>query len=131
MIGSPRRVEGGGALRVRLIASILVASLLPFFAAWWIANAYVADQARSNADLRLTFSARSAAREASAMLATTRARALELARAQNLQRAARRGDRPAGARRLGPGEAVYLPARHRGGKTIPAGWVGQRLNGAP
>jgi diguanylate cyclase (GGDEF)-like protein len=131
MIGSPRRIEGVGALRVRLIASILVASLLPFFAAWWIANGYVADQARSNADLRLTFSARSAAREASAVLATTRARALELARAQNLQRAARRGDRPAVARLLGPGEAVYLPARHRGGKTIPAGWVGQRLNGAP
>ena len=108
MIGSPRRTERVGALRVRLIASILIASLLPFFAAWWIANGYVADQARSNADLRLTFSARSAAREATALLATTRARALELARTPKLQRAARRGDRPAVARLLGPGEAVYI-----------------------
>ena len=131
MIGSPRRTERVGALRVRLIASILIASLLPFFAAWWIANGYVADQARSNADLRLTFSARSAAREATALLATTRARALELARTPKLQRAARRGDRPAVARLLGPGEAVYLPARRQGGKTIPAAWVGERVSGAP
>jgi diguanylate cyclase (GGDEF)-like protein len=132
MIGAAqRRIERVGALRVRLIASILIASLLPFFTAWWIANAYVADQARSNADVRLTFSARSAAREASALLATTRARALELARTPKLQRAARRGDRPAVARLLGPGEAVYLPASRRGGKTIPAAWVGQRVNGAP
>ena len=109
MIGSPRRVERVGALRVRLIASILVASLMPFFAAWWIANAYVADQARSNADVRLTFSARSAAREASALLATTRARALELARMPKLQRAARRGDRLAVVRLLKCGPW------HRGG----------------
>ena len=45
-----RQVEQLGALRGRLIASILIAGLLPFFAAWWIANAYVADQARTNAD---------------------------------------------------------------------------------
>ena len=120
MIGSQRRIERVGALRVRLIVSILVASLVPFFAAWWIANAYVADQARTNADVRLTFSARSAAREGSALLAATRVRALELAKTQKLQRAARRRDRPALARLLGPGEAVYLPARRSGGKTIPA-----------
>jgi diguanylate cyclase (GGDEF)-like protein len=126
-----RRVERVGALRWRLIASILVAGLLPFLAAWWIANAYVADQARTSADVRLTFSARSAAREASALLVATRARALELARTPKLQRAARRRDRPAITRLLKPGEAVYLPALRRGSKTIPATWVGERVDSAP
>ena len=101
-----RQVEQLGALRGRLIASILVAGLVPFFAAWWIANAYVADQARSHAAVRLSFSARSAAREATALLSETRSRALELARNEKLQRAARRRDRPVLARLLGPGEAV-------------------------
>ena len=126
-----RQLERVGALRGRLIASILIASLLPFFAAWWIANAYVADQARTNADVRLSFSARSAAREATALLSQTRARALELAKNGKLQRAARRRDRPALERLLGPGEAVYLPARRRGATTVPAVWVGQRIEGAP
>ena len=126
-----RRLERVGALRGRLIASILIASLLPFLAAWWIANAYVADQSRTNADVRLTFSARSAAREASALLAATRARAVELARNGQLQRAARRHDRLALARLLGPGEAVYLPAQQRRATTTPEAWVGQRVEGAP
>lgn len=132
MIGSQhRRLERLGGLRGRLIASILIAGLLPFLAAWWIANAYVADQARTNADVRLTFSARSAAREATALLAAIRARALELARDPKLQRAARQRNRPALARLLQPGEAVYLPARRRNGKTVPAVWVGRRIDGAP
>ena len=132
MIGSrQRRIERVGGLRGRLIASILIAGLLPFLAAWWIANAYVADQARINADMRLTFAARSAAREATTILATTRARAVELAKTPRLQRAARRRDRPALARMLRPGEAVYLPALQRGARTIPAVWVGQRVDGAP
>ena len=132
MIGSQKRqIERVGALRGRLIASILIASLVPFFAAWWIANAYVADQARTNADMRLSFSARSAAREASALLTATRSRALELAESQRLQRAARRRDRPALERLLGAGEAVNLPARGTGAKAIPAVWVGQRVEGAP
>ena len=126
-----RQVEQLGALRGRLIASILVAGLLPFFAAWWIANAYVADQARTNAAVRLSFSARSAAREATALLSETRSRALELARNEKLQRAARRRDRPVLAGLLGPGEAVYLPARRRGATTIPGAWVGRRTEGAP
>ena len=125
------RLERVGALRGRLIASILVAGLLPFFAAWWIANAYVADQARTNAEVRLSFSARSAAREATALLSETRARALELAKNGQLQRAARRRDRPAIARLLRPGEAVYLPARRRAGTTQPGVWVGQRAESAP
>ena len=126
-----RQLERVGALRGRLIASILIAGLLPFFAAWWIANAYVADQARTNADVRLSYSARSAAREATALLSQTRARALELAKNGKLQRAARRRDRPALERLLGPGEAVYLPARRRGATTVPAVWVGQRIENAP
>ena len=90
-----RQVERLGALRGRLIASILVAGLLPFFAAWWIANAYVADQARTNAEVRLSFSARSAAREATALLR----RRLPGARARTEREApARRPSaRPAGA----------------------------------
>ena len=120
MIGSQKRqIERVGALRGRLIASILIASLVPFFAAWWIANAYVADQARTNADMRLSFSARSAAREASALLTATRSRALELAEYQRLQRAARRRDRPALERLLGAGEAVNLPARGPGARRFP------------
>ena len=126
-----RQVEQLGALRGRLIASILVAGLLPFFAAWWIANAYVADQARTNAAVRLSFSARSAAREATTLLSETRSRALELARNEKLQRAARRRDRPVLAGLLGPGEAVYLPARRRGATTIPGAWVGRRTEGSP
>ncbi len=126
-----RRMERVGALRGRLIASILVAGLMPFLAAWWIANAYVADQARTSADVRLTFSARSAAREATAVLAATRARALELARNTKLQRAAERRDRPTLARLLRPGEAVYLPRRRRGATTVPAARVGQLVAGAP
>ena len=61
----------------------------------------------------------------------TRARALELAKNGKLQRAARRRDRPALERLLGPGEAVYLPARRRGATTVPAVWVGQRIENAP
>ena len=39
MIGRRRRgAEGTSVLRVRLIASILVAALLPFLTAWWIAR---------------------------------------------------------------------------------------------
>ena len=121
-----RQVEQLGALRGRLIASILVAGLLPFFAAWWIANAYVADQARTNADVRLSFSARSAAREATALLSETRSRALELARNEKLQRAARRRDRPAlaaaaraGRGRVSPGTTAwrYDDPRRLGGST--------------
>jgi diguanylate cyclase (GGDEF)-like protein len=126
-----RQLERVGALRGRLIASILIAGLLPFFAAWWIANAYVSDQARTSADVRLSFSARSAAREATALLSETRARALELAKNGKLQRAARRRDRPALARLLGPGEAVYLPARGRGATIVPGVWVGRRSESAP
>ena len=33
-----RGAEGTSVLRVRLIASILVAALLPFLTAWWIAT---------------------------------------------------------------------------------------------
>jgi len=129
-----RRVERVGVLQGRLIASILVAALLPFVAAWWIANAYVADEARANAAVRLSFSARSAVREASHLLETTRARAIGLARSSALQRATRRGDRRAVARLLRPGEAVYLPAARRGtggaGRAMGV-WVGRRVRGAP
>ena len=103
-----RSVERTGVLRARLIVSILLAALLPFVAAWWIAKAYVTEQARSNADVRLAFTARSAATEAETMLAATRARALALARDPRLQRAVRRGNRAAVARLLHTDEAVRL-----------------------
>ena len=103
-----RRVERTGALQVRLIGSILVAALLPFLTAWWIANTYVAEQARTNAEVRLAFTVRSAAKEASAVLDATRARAIALAGKPALQRAVRRQDRRALARLLHDGEAVRL-----------------------
>jgi diguanylate cyclase (GGDEF)-like protein len=107
-----RRGERTGALRARLVASILVAALLPFLAAWWIANGYVADQARAETDLRLAFTARSAAREASVQLEQARARALALARDPGVQRSVSRRNRAALARRLRPGEEVLLaPAK--------------------
>jgi diguanylate cyclase (GGDEF)-like protein len=122
-----RRGERTGVLRARLVASILVAALLPFLAAWWIANAYVAGQARANTDLRLAFTARSAAREASFVLERSRARALELARDPVVQRAALRRDRASLRRRLRTGEAVVLaPARG-----APAMRVGRRREGVP
>ena len=114
MIGGRRRgAEGTSVLRVRLIASILVAALLPFLTAWWIANTYVKQQAKANADTRLTFTARSAAREVSTVLAATRRRALGLARDRRLQRAALDRNRKAMRRLLHPGEAVVLPLVQR------------------
>ena len=128
MIGRRRRgAEGTSVLRVRLIASILVAALLPFLTAWWIANTYVKQQAKANADTRLTFTARSAAREVSTMLAATRRRALGLARDRRLQRAALDRNRKAIRRLLHPGEAVVLPAR----AGAPTTRVGRPLPGVP
>ena len=118
------RHERVGIPRGRLIASVLLAALLPFLAAWWIADAYVKDEARVNQEVRLTFAARSAAREATAILAGTRARAIALAESPALQRAARRHDRKALEMLLRQGEAVHLSAGR------PA-WVGQRVRGAP
>ena len=77
------RHEQVGIPRGRLIASVLLAALLPFLAAWWIADAYVKDEARVSQDVRLSFAARSAAREATAILAATRARAIALAESSN------------------------------------------------
>ena len=123
----PRRGERTGVLRARLVASILVAALLPFLAAWWIANAYVAGQTRANTDLRLGFTARSASREASLLLERSRARALELARDPAVQRAAVRRDRAALRRLLRPGEEVLLaPAQGR-----KAEYIGRRRAGVP
>jgi GGDEF domain-containing protein len=123
----PRRGERTGLLQARLVASILVAALLPFLAAWWIANAYVAGQTRANTDVRLGFTARSASREASLLLEHARARALALARDPAVQRAAVQRDRAALGRRLRPGEEVLL-APVRG---APALRVGRRREGVP
>jgi diguanylate cyclase (GGDEF)-like protein len=122
-----RRGERTGVLRARLVLSILVAALLPFLAAWWIANAYVADQARAETDLRLSFTARSAAREASLVLERARARALVLARDPSVQRAVERRNRVALARRLHPGEQILLAAT----KHAAATKVGRRRPGVP
>ena len=116
------RRERVGVPRGRLIGSILVAALLPFLAAWWIADSYVRDEARVNQSVRLSFAARAAAREASAVLTGTRARAVFLARSAALQRATRSHDRHALAQLLHRGEAVQL---------ANGTWVGQRVSGAP
>jgi len=128
-----RRVERTGALRARLIVSILVAALLPFLAAWWIADAYVSKQARTNAELRLTFTAQSAAREASVLLAATRTRAIALAGNPALQRAARRHDRRAISDLLHRGEAVRVAASSSGSEPQRANgaWIGERPRGVP
>ena len=128
-----RRIERTGALRARLIGSILVAALLPFLAAWWIANTYVEEQARANSEVRLAFTARAAAREASGLLAVTRARAIALARDPVLQRAVRRRDSRALARRLRAGEAIRLAPLTRGSDPQPARrrWIGDRVPGVP
>src|SRR4051812_888229 len=120
-----RRVERVGILRARLIGSILVAALVPFLVAWWIAHTYVQDQARADDAARLTLAAQSASREAAAILARTRSRALTLAESPALQRAARTRDRAALERLLGPREAVQLSGS---GGTI---WVGQHPAGIP
>jgi diguanylate cyclase (GGDEF)-like protein len=128
VIGTRRRgTEGTSVLRARLIASILVAALLPFLTAWWIANTYVKQQAKSNAETRLAFNAGFAAREASALLVTTRRRALALASDPALQRAAFDRNRKALRRLLRPGETVVLPAR----ASAPATRVGRPLAGIP
>jgi diguanylate cyclase (GGDEF)-like protein len=123
----PRRGDRTGLLRARLVASILVAALLPFLAAWWIANAYVSDQTRANTDLRLGFTARSASREASLLLERARARGLELARDPAVQRAAERRNRAALRRRLRSGEQVLLASA----KGEVATHVGHRRTGVP
>jgi len=128
-----RRVERTGALQARLIASILLAALLPFLAAWWIANAYVSEQARTNAEVRLAFTVRSAAREASALLAATRTRAITLASDPVLQRAARSHDHRALSRLLRRGEAVRLAPAARGSEPQSGNgaWIGERPPGVP
>jgi len=123
----PGRGERIGVLRARLVASLVVAALLPFVAACWIANAYVGDQARADTALRLGLTARSASREASLVLERARARALELARDPAVQRAAVRRDRTALSRRLRPGEEVLLAPE--GG--APAVRVGRRRVDVP
>jgi len=129
VIGGQRRgAEGTSVLRARLIFSILVAALLPFLTAWWIANTYVKHQATSNAETRLTFNARFAARETSRLLSTTRRRALALARDARLQRAALNGNRKALRRLVRPGEAVTLPAR---AGARPPTTVGRVVPGVP
>jgi diguanylate cyclase (GGDEF)-like protein len=122
-----RRTAGARALRARLVASIIVAALLPFLAAWWIADEYVGRQASTAAETRLAYTLRGAAREAGIMLDHSRTRAVELARSPALQRAAARRDRAALARLLRPGEVVRLPAR--AGK--PRLVVGRPTTGAP
>jgi len=128
VIGRRRRgAEGTTGLRARLIASILVAALLPFLTAWWIANTYVEHQAKANADTRLTFTARLAAREASNELAATRRRALTLARSPILQKAALDRNRKALKKLLEPGETVALPRLG----SAPAMRIGRPLPGVP
>ena len=128
MIGRWRRgAEGTSVLRARLIVSILVAALLPFLTAWWIANTYVDQQSKANADTRLTFAARSAAREASTLLAATRRRAVTLARSRAFQRAAANHSARGLRRLLRPGETVTLPAR----KGAPVLTVGRPIPGVP
>ena len=123
--GRPRRDERTGALRARLILTIVVAALLPFLAAWWTANDYVAKRARESADARLAFTARSAAREASSLLVAARTRATALGRDAALQRAVRQRDRSALLRLLHPGEAVSVAS------VADGSWIGERRRGVP
>ena len=111
--------ERTGVLRFRLISSILVAALLPFAAAYWIANEYVGQQARADDNVRLSFTARTASRDASRLLNASRARAVALARKPALQRAALARDRAAIASLLRPGEVVELPVGPDVGRPRP------------
>jgi len=111
-----------GGFRGRLVASIMLAALLPFGAAYWIADSYVVDQEHRAVDTRLAFTLRTATGEWGHILASTRARARRLAQTPAVTSALRNGDTRTLEALLGDRESVVLPS----GRT-----VGHALRGAP
>ena len=108
-------------MRRRLVASIFVAGLVPFAAAYWIAGNYVSDQARRGIDTRLAFTLRAAGAQYADVLAATRTRARELATRQDVVRAMSSGNARALKRLLGAREAVVLASGSR------VGWRPERV----
>ncbi len=106
------------ALRHRLVASILVAALVPFGAAFWIASSYLSQQQRRAVDERLAFTLRSAVARYGDVMASTRTSARQLARDPALVRALTRRSVRALEGVLGPRQAVVLPSGLRVGPSF-------------
>jgi diguanylate cyclase (GGDEF)-like protein len=98
------------------------AALVPFVAAYWIAESYVVDQEHRAADTRLAFTLQTGAAEWGDILAATRARARRLARAPAVTTALQRRDAKALAKLLGDRESAVLGSGRR---------VGPKIRGAP
>jgi diguanylate cyclase (GGDEF)-like protein len=102
-------------MRRRLVASIFLAGLLPFVAAYWIASSYVSGQEHRALETRLAFSLRSAGAEYADVLAATRTQAHELAARRDIVLAMSRGDVKMLRRLLNTREAVVLASGTRVG----------------
>jgi diguanylate cyclase (GGDEF)-like protein len=100
------------------VASIVFAALLPFAAAYWIADSYVIDQEHRAADTRLAFTLRTAAAEWGDILTATRARARRLAQTPSVIAALRRQDTARLRTLLGDRESAVLASGRRVGRTI-------------
>ena len=111
-----------GRFRGRLVASIVFAALVPFAAAYWIADSYVVDQEQRAADTRLAFTLQTAAAEWGDVLASTRARARRLAQTPTVVSALRRGDARTLSAQLGDRESAVFGSGRR---------VGPEIRGAP
>jgi diguanylate cyclase (GGDEF)-like protein len=112
---SPAPARG---LRRRLVASILFAALLPFAAAFWIANSYVSDQQHNTVETRVAFTLRSAVAEYGDVLESTRVRAHTLASNARVVRAMGNGDVSALRNLLRTRESVVLASGRRVQKEV-------------
>jgi diguanylate cyclase (GGDEF)-like protein len=118
-----------GTMRIRLVASIFLAALVPFAAAYWIAGNYVRDQEQKSVETRLAFALRAAGAQYADVLAATRTRAHELAGRPDV--AAAMGGREVAKleRILGPREAIVLASGTRIGwkhESVPVARVDVR-----
>jgi diguanylate cyclase (GGDEF)-like protein len=102
-------------MRRRLVASIFVAALVPFAAAYLIAGNYVSDQEHRAVETRLAFTLRAADAQYADVLAAARGRARELAARREVAVAMRSGDVEKLKTFLGPREAVVLASGVRVG----------------
>ena len=99
---------GTRALRLRLVASLAVAALVPFAAAWWISNTYVTDEEVDRVDEHLALAVDAAVLQAQRTGVAARSQALRLARDRRIQLALLGRDRRALQALLRAGEAVRL-----------------------
>jgi diguanylate cyclase (GGDEF)-like protein len=123
-----------GRFRGRLVASLVFAALVPFAAAYWIAESYVVDQEHRAADTRLAFTLQTAAAEWGDILGETRDRARRLAQTPAVTSALRKRDAHTLRKLLGDRESAVLASGRRVGPVIrgaPVARVAVRTSRGP